>query len=119
MAATPQYAIFKFVGMRTRKTYPVDAYISDVANALVRFDGGSGASSSSPDFWTAPGEPVVLTDVAVVTGTQDTTKIQLTIDGRPTSGWLRYAMHLTSLAMRPSLAIGVGARQQFRAVQAA
>jgi len=118
MAATPQYGVFSFVGLRSRRTYSVDAYFSDVAGAQVNFDAGAGAGSSSPDFWTAP-EPVILTDFSIVTGTQDTTKIQLTVNGRPTQDHLRYAMHLTTLSRRPVLAIGIGAGQQFRAIQRA
>jgi len=119
MVAAPQYAIFKFMGLRTRKSYSVDAYLSDVVGALVRFDAGDGSSTTSPDFWTAPGEPVVLVDFAIVTGMTDTTKIQLTRNGRPTGDFLRYTMHLTTSAMRPGLTIGCGPLQQIRAVQRA
>lgn len=118
MAATPQYAIFTFTGLRTRKTYSVDAYVSDVAGALVRFDAGDGSSTTSPNFFVPP-EPMVLTDLAIVTGTQDTTKLQLTKNGKATGDFLRYTMHLTSLARRPSLAIGVNAGSAFRAIQRA
>lgn len=117
MAATPQYAVFTFIGM-SKRTYTVDAYVSDVANAVVRFDGGGGASTTSPDYWAAP-EPCVLTDFAIVTGTQDTTKLDLSINGRPVGGFLRYTMSLTTTSQRPRLSLGMRAGSQFRAIQRA
>jgi len=117
MAATPQYATFVFKGM-SGKSYVVDAYVSDVANAMVTFDGGAGSGASSPDFWTPP-EDVVLVDYSQVTGTADTTKIRLTSNGRPTGHILRYTIHLTSLNNRPQLQIGFRAGTRFSAIQLA
>jgi len=119
MVAAPQYAIFNFVGLRTRKTYPVDAYFSDAVGALVRFDGGGGASTTSPEYWMAPGEPVVLVDFAQVTGMTDTTKCEITINGRPVGGFMRYVMHLTTNATRPRIAQGIPAGGAFRVIQRA
>jgi len=48
MTAAPQYGTLIFKGLQTGKTYSVDIYVSDVANALVHLDGGAGAGSSSP-----------------------------------------------------------------------
>ena len=118
MAATPQYAVFKFIGARSGRSYSVDAYLSDVAGALVRFDAGDGASATSPDFWIAP-EPVVLTDFAIVSGMADTTKIQLTRNGQPTMDHLRFAMHVQTLASRPQLSTGVAPGMSLRAIQRA
>jgi len=118
MAATPQYAVFSFIGLRTKRTYSVDAYVSDVADALVTFDAGAGAGTASPTSWTAP-EPVILKDFAIVTGTQDTTKVQLLRNNQPTGDFLRYTMHLTTSAVRPGLVIGVPGMAEFRAIQKA
>jgi len=117
MVATPQYATFFFRGA-SGKTYSVDAYVSDVANALVTFDGGAGAGSSSPDFWTPP-EDVVLVDYSMVTGTADTTKIRMTVNGRPTQHIFRYTVFLTSLNNRPKISIGFRAGARVSAIQLA
>jgi len=117
MSATPQYATFLFRGV-SGKTYAIDAYVSDVAGALVTFDGGNGAGASSPDFWTPP-EDVILIDYSQVTGTADTTKVRLTVNGRPLQHILRYTIHLTSLNNRPSLQVGFKANSRFSAIQLA
>lgn len=118
MAATPQYGQFTFRGVRSGKSYSVDAYFSDVAAALVRFDAGSGASSTSPTEWVCP-EDVVLRDYTIVTGMVDTLKVQLQRNNNPTGDVLRYALHLTTLANRPGLNIGYRAGSNFRATQLA
>jgi hypothetical protein len=118
MAATPQYGSMTFIGLRTKRTYTKDIYLSDVAGALINFDGGSGAGASSPDSWT-PREPVVLLDYAQVTGTADTTKIQITRDGVPTGDILRYVPHLTTLNNRPKLRVPFGANAVIGAIQLA
>lgn len=116
MAATPQYGTMTFYGMSSRKSYIKDIYISDVANASVRFDAGTGASATSPVDLSFP-EPVVMADMSIVTGTVDTTKMQLTRDGMPTGDVLRYSIHLTTLANRPRLSIGIRAGVRFAANQ--
>lgn len=102
MAATPQSGTMMFVGLRTAKTYSKDVYLSDVMGALINFDAGNGAGSTSPTSWTPP-EPVALVDYAQVTGTADTTKLQPISGGRPTEDMLRYTIHLTTLNNRPRL----------------
>lgn len=118
MAATPQYASFLFVGLSSGMHYAKDAYVSDVANALVNFDSGAGAGTGSETFWTPP-EPVMLVDYSMVTGTADTTKLQVTRDGVPTGDVLRYTVHLTSLNSRPRLNIPYGAGQKIGCIQLA
>jgi len=118
MVATPKYGTMTFYGLSSGKSYNKDLYLSDVAAALVRFDGGQGAGGTSPTELTFP-EAVVLTDYAQVTGTADTTKLQLTRNGIPTGDILRYEVHLTSLNNRPSLRVGVGAGVRFSANQLA
>lgn len=104
MAATPQYGTMVFQG-RSGKRYSKDIYLSDVAAGLVRFDAGAGAGAASPTEWRPP-ELAVLVDYAQVTGTADTTKLQLTRNGIPTGDILRYTVHLTSLNNRPALRTG-------------
>ena len=116
MAATPQYGTMTFRGLRTGRTYVKDIYLSDVNAALINFDGGAGAGSTSPTDWIPP-EPCVLSDYSQVTGTADTTKLQLTRNSIPTGDMLRYAIHLTTLANRPSLMIGYGRGTKVAAIQ--
>jgi len=113
--ATPQYCGFLFIGA-SGKTYSVDGYVSDVNGGLINWDGGAGASSSSPTFWIAP-ENVVLKDYQMITGTADTEKIRLSVNGRPTTHVLRYTVHLTTLNNRPDLSIGFTQGSQIGAIQ--
>lgn len=117
MVAAPQYGVFNFIGRASGRNYPVDAYFTDVNGALTRFDGGGGASTTSPEYWVAPGEPVTLRDFAIVTGMTDTSKIELTVNGRSTGGFLRYAMHLTTSALRPAQSITLRPGATLRAIQ--
>lgn len=117
MAAAPQYGIFKFLGLSGR-TYSVDVYLSDVANALVNFDAGRGASATSPTYY-RPQEGVILTDFAIVTGMTDTTKIQLFQGNQPTGDFLRYVMHLDTLAARSGLRLYFPPNSELRAFQVA
>ena len=118
MVAAPQFGTMIFIGLRTRKSYVVDTYHSDVVDALMNFDGGAGASATSPTEWRPP-EPVVLTDYTIVTGMTDTTKMQIMRSNGPTGDTLRFVLHLTTLAFRPRLAIGFNAGQDVRAIQRA
>lgn len=115
MAAAPQSGTLFARGL-TGNNYSVDIYISDVAGAPVRFDGGAGAGASSPDFYSFP-EPVIVTDVSVVTGLTDTTKVRITANGAPTPSILRYALHLTTIATRPALSIKLRAGTRLGAIQ--
>lgn len=118
MVATPQYGTMLFRGMRSMRTYVKDVYVSDVAGALVNFDGGAGASASSPTEWTPP-EPVILQDWSVVTGLADTTKLQIARNGIPSGDMLRHAIHLTTLNNRPALTIGFRGGTRVTAIQQA
>ena len=118
MVAAPQYATFQFIGATTGKSYFVDAYLSDVANANVRFDGGAGSGTGSPVYWKAP-EKVILVDFAINTGMTDTTVIRITVNGRPLSQMLRYAQHVNTIATRPAISVGINSQAEFGAIQLA
>jgi len=118
MAAAPQYGSMVFRGLGSGKTYSVDLYASDVANAVVNLDGGAGASSSSPTFWIPP-EDVTLFDFFIHTGMTDTTRIRITSNGRPTSHILRYAAQLDTSNARTPLIINFRAGTQVSAIQLA
>lgn len=115
MVATPQYCAFFFRG-KSGKTYSVDGYVSDVNGARITWDGGSGAGTTSPTFWKPP-EDVVLEDYSMVTGTADTEKIRLVVNGRPMQQVLRYVPHLTTNASRPKLSIGFAQNVEISAFQ--
>ncbi|GAI39619.1 unnamed protein product, partial [marine sediment metagenome] len=83
MVAAPQYGTMVLQGLRTGRIYNVDAYFSDVVDALSNFDGGGGAGATSPTSFTCP-ENVLLLDFSIVTGMADTTKIQVLRGNQPT-----------------------------------
>ncbi len=117
MAATPQYGTLLFRA-DSGKTISVDFYVSDVANALVRFDGGAGSGSASPDYWVAP-ERGVIADMSIITGTADTTKMRLVMNGVPLSTVIRYSLHVSTNPFRPSINIGMNAGTRLTAFQIA
>jgi len=116
MVAAPQSGTLVCRGLKSKTTYTIDIYITDVVGASVKFDGGAGASATSPDFYTFP-EPVIIEDLSVVTGLTDTTKIRLVGNGKPSANILRYALHLTTLNNRPRLTVGVRAGSRLSAIQ--
>lgn len=115
MAATPQSGTLFAVGL-TGNNYSIDIYVSDVAGAPLRFDGGAGAGANSPDFYSFP-EPVIVTDISLVTGLVDTSRIRITANGAPTPSIIRYALHLTTIATRPALSIKLRAGTRLGAIQ--
>lgn len=117
MAATPKNATFTFQGA-SGKNYNVDAYCSDVANALVRFDGGAGAGSATPEYWRAP-ENVLLKDISIVTGMQDTTKLQILRNNAATGDIARYVPHVSTAPFRPAMNVGYAMGTEVRALQLA
>lgn len=116
--AAPEYCTFIFMGMQSRRIYNVDVYYSDVADALINWDGGAGASATSPESFTAP-EDLLLTDIAVVTGGTDTKKFQLLRNNQPTGDFIRHVPHLTTNPNRPQLSLGFRRGTEVRAIQKA
>jgi hypothetical protein len=112
--AAAQYGVIIFVG-RSGRTYAVDVYISDVAGALINWDSGSGASSTSETFWTPP-EQVVMRDFAVHAGMTQTSA-RVARNSVPTGDTLRYAVHLDTLSYRPVLNIPFGAGDRVQITQ--
>lgn len=118
MAPTPQFGAMIFMGLSTGQKYNRDIYLADVNAALINWDGGAGASATSPEEWIAP-EPVALIDFAIVTGTADTEKLQITRNGIPTGDMLRYTLYLSTLANRPAPNIFFAAGARIAAIQIA
>jgi len=110
MAATPKTGNITFRGLRTGRMYGVNIYVSDVANANVLFSANGAAGSGSLNYWQAP-EPVIVHDMALLTGTADTTGLQLTSGGAviPSSSVL-YTSILNTLSERspPRIAFNQG-----------
>lgn len=119
MAAAPKYGTMMFRGLASGKSYAVDVYHSDVANALVNWDSGNGAGTGSLTYYKAP-EDMVLYDYSVVTGLTDTTNISLTADGSQIpNARLRYTQFVNTIAFRPTLAIGFKRGTNVGAIQVA
>lgn len=117
MAAAPQYGTLTITS-GNGTAISVDAYFSDVANALATFDAGAGASSTSETFFKCPINGII-TDFAVVTGLTDTTRGRVTINGSPTKSVLRWGNHVNSINNRPKPNIPVYAGENIGIVQLA
>jgi len=113
---TPKNATFTFFGLQSGMIYPIEAYISDVANAAVRWDAGAGASATSSDSWIPP-EPVQLRDYSQVSGPTVAFKLRLSINGVNAPGLLRFETHLSTNAYRPPLSLGIPAGARLTAIQ--
>jgi len=113
--AAAQHGLMLFVGLQTGQTYAKDVYISDAAGALINWDSGAGAGSTSETFWTPP-EAVVLRDFSIHTGMTQLSA-RLARNGVPTGDTLRYAIHLDTLANRPTLNIPFAAGDKVQVTQ--
>jgi len=118
--ATPQYGFITIAWQAGGQvmTKNIEHYTSDVDAALVNFDGGGGAGTTSPDYFTVP-RSCNLIDYAIATGTADTEKVRTLIDGNDVGNTMRYATHLDSLAKRPALSIPLLRGQTLRLKQVA
>jgi hypothetical protein len=103
MAATPKNATCVFRGS-SGQSYIKDMYNPDVAGSLVTWDAGAGSGSGTPNFLTFD-EPVILEDMATVTGILDTTRLRIVGNNNPTGQVIRWSQMLDSLANRPKLNI--------------
>lgn len=81
----------------------VDLYCDDTATNPVRFDGGGGASATSPTSYTAP-QNCMIADVILAAATGQT-KTQVNRNNAATGDILRNSVHLASVATRPALRI--------------
>lgn len=113
---TPAYGTFVFMGMRSQRIYNVDAYIADVADALVHFDGGGGASTTSPTSFTAP-EDILLSDVSFKTGPTVIFKLQILRGNQATGDFLRLAAHLDTSPARSPVRLGFARGTEVRAIE--
>ncbi|GAH92058.1 unnamed protein product [marine sediment metagenome] len=113
---TPAYGTFVFVGMRSQRIYNVDSYIADVADDLIHFDGGGGASPTSPTSFTAP-EDILLSDVSFKTGPTVISKLQILRGNQATGDFLRLAAHLDTSPARSPVRLGFVRGTEVRAIE--
>ena len=118
MTATPKNATFTFVGLQTGKTYNVDVYCSDVANALATWSIGARAGTGTPNDWIAP-EAVQLLDVSIETGMADTKALQLVLNQRPTGDLFHYVLFVSTSPRRPAINIRALKGSRWQAIQLA
>jgi len=117
MAAAPQYGTITIMS-KNGTSISVDAYFSDVANALATFDSGAGAGTGSETFFKCPINGVIV-DFSVVTGLTDTTRGRVTINGSPTKSILRWGNHVNTINNRPKPNIPIYAGENLGIVQLA
>lgn len=103
MVAAPQNGTMTVVDLKGNAKV-IDFYVSDVANALLRWDSGAGAGANSDVSYFMPADGFIR-DISIVTGLTDTTKFLLTKNGVATGNTVRYTVHLTTLNNRPVLNI--------------
>lgn len=116
MGVTPVHASWTF---RTRSgNISVDSYISDVANGLVTFDDGQGASATSSAFYISPVD-MVLVDVAITTGPTVMGRLMVTRNSIPTGNILGIIPHVDTSPFRPALGIPFKAGHKLTAIQLA
>jgi len=115
---TPTTATMSFKGMgASKRNYSVSAYISDVVGAKVLFN-ANGVAGATSDSYLQFNEPVVLTDVSIITGPTVATgfRMQSGAVDVPQSAIL-IATNLTTIQTRNAPNIGFGAMSQIGAVQ--
>lgn len=112
---TPTTATISATGLQSGKPYSIPIYIADVADALVHFDGGSGASATSPQDFDCP-EDMVIEDISVKSGPTVIFSLQ-PASGNALIQNTRYQLadFLNSLPARPKLRLGFrkGSRMRF------
>lgn len=118
MVATPQFGTAFFRGRSSGQLFPTDLYVSDVAGGRLRWDNGAGAGAGSEE-WVSFSEPVILEDLALITGVADTEKFRLTANNTPLPHVVRYSVHLNTLNNRPKLMIPFKANTRISGIQIA
>lgn len=98
MAATPKNFQMTLQGAGGQSVK--DAYVSDVAGALVRFtDGVNVAGSGSPTEYTFNSDGYIA-DISIATGLVDTTAASIVLNGTPTGNIIRWANFVNTLTNR-------------------
>jgi len=114
MAATSGMVI---LAGRSGRGYAKNIYFDDTAGNLVRWDGGAGASATSPDNYVTP-EECRMVDIVLAAATGQT-KTQVNINDRGTGDILLNALYLAAIVTRPRPAIIFPAGSKITMVQLA
>lgn len=112
MAATA--GTFTFVG-KSGQTYTVDAYVPDAVATQITFNPSGLAASTSPNYWKAP-EECVLIDISGAAPTA--VGATITLSGALYTGkTFRWANQLATLPNRQKLSIPIPKGEQVGALQ--
>lgn len=114
MAAQSGVIIFRGASGRG---YAKNVYFDDTAGNLINWDGGAGASATSPENWTAP-ENCRMVDFCLAAATGQT-KTQININDKGTGDILLNAVHLVSVTNRPMPGVVIPAGAKVTAIQLA
>jgi hypothetical protein len=114
---TATTATVSFRGLKTNRDYSVSAYISDVVGARVLFN-ANGVAGTASDSYVQFNEPVVVSDVSILTGPTVATgfRLQSGAVDVPQSATL-IATNLTTIQTRNFPRVGFSAMSQIGAVQ--
>ena len=116
VTATTMTASFQGVGA-LKRPYNVSGYISDVVGAKVLWN-ANGVAGTGSDTYVQFGEPVILTDISVLTGPTVMTGMRFQSGGVdvPQSATL-IATNLSTVIGRNAPKIGFAAQSQIGAIQ--
>ena len=99
MAAGPQNGTIVIVGRQTGRVFRPSIYCSDVAGALVTFGLAAKATSTDPNYWTAP-ENCNLVDLSLTADLTDCKTLQIAREGNPTGDYLLTTQQVYSVTTR-------------------
>lgn len=91
------------IGLISKASYSIDAYVEDAVGGVWRFDSGAGAGATSAVDYQFP-EDVAIIDVSMA-GAPTATRGRFTGNGIPSASVIRYGSHLYSLNNRPVLSV--------------
>jgi hypothetical protein len=91
------------IGLSSKASYSIDAYVEDAVGGVWRFDSGAGAGATSAVDYQFP-EDVAIIDVSMA-GAPTATRGRFTGNGIPSASVIRYGSHLYSLNNRPVLSV--------------
>jgi hypothetical protein len=116
VTATTMTASFQGIGA-LKRPYSVSGYISDVVGAKVLWN-ANGVAGTTSDTYVQFSEPVVLTDVSIITGPTVATGFRMQSGGVdvPQSATL-LATNLTSVIGRNAPKVQFAAQSQIGAIQ--
>lgn len=91
------------IGLSSKASYSIDAYVEDAVGGVWRFDSGAGAGATSAVDYQFP-EDVAIIDVSMA-GAPTATRGRFTGNGIPSASVIRFGSHLYSLNNRPVLSV--------------